>query len=234
MRLSEKYVPTTLDQIVGQPAVVRRLKHLVENPEACCLLFEGEPGIGKTATANALANDLGCCPWSGRHMIGAARLGVERIEELWEKRLRLRPMEGTPWHVLMVEELERCVSDGARSELKCRLGEGELLPRLIVVATSNDTSKLEPALLERFERLVFSSGPDFHAECMAYLLPTIWGGECHARGLGDLPLPGSWTMWGVEESMGRQRFSLRRAINAMGNALEVREVSRLRAQEAVA
>lgn len=26
MRLSEKYVPTTLDQIVGQPAVVRRLK----------------------------------------------------------------------------------------------------------------------------------------------------------------------------------------------------------------
>ena len=62
MRLSVKYQPTTLDDVVGQPAIVRRLRRLVTALYPCCLLFEGKGGVGKAAAAKALIHDLGVCP----------------------------------------------------------------------------------------------------------------------------------------------------------------------------
>ena len=50
MRLTERYRPGTLGDVVGQPPV-RLLKALVQNPYACCVLFEGPPGVGKTTAA---------------------------------------------------------------------------------------------------------------------------------------------------------------------------------------
>jgi replication-associated recombination protein RarA len=51
MRLSQQFQPMTLDDVVGQPAIVRRLKRLVAAPYPCCLLFEGRGGVGKSAHA---------------------------------------------------------------------------------------------------------------------------------------------------------------------------------------
>jgi replication-associated recombination protein RarA len=65
MRLSQQYQPVTLDDVVGQPAIVRRLRRLVTAPYPCCLLFEGKGGVGKSAAAKALIHDLGVCPFSG-------------------------------------------------------------------------------------------------------------------------------------------------------------------------
>ena len=218
MRLSEKYIPTTLDEIVGQHAPIRRLKELVANPYPCCFLLEGLPGVGKTATANALAEDMGCCPWTGKFTVKAPRLGIEKIEELFGHALRMRPMSGSRWHVLIIEELERCVSDAARTELKCQLSEGEMPEHLIVVATSNDISKLEPALLERFEKFSYSSGLAFAAECREWLTE-VWAKECLQRGLGERDMPAGWMSWGVD----RERFSLRMALNSMGSMLDLME-----------
>ena len=65
MRLSQQYQPVTLDNVVGQPAIVRRLRRLVAAPCPCCLLFEGKGGVGKSAAAKVLIHDLGVCPFSG-------------------------------------------------------------------------------------------------------------------------------------------------------------------------
>ncbi len=54
----EKYRPKTLDEVVGQDEVVRRLKSYVEQKNIPHLLFAGPPGTGKTATAIALTRDL--------------------------------------------------------------------------------------------------------------------------------------------------------------------------------
>lgn len=54
----EKYRPKTLDEIVGQEEVVKRLKNYVKQKNIPHLLFAGPPGTGKTATAIALTRDL--------------------------------------------------------------------------------------------------------------------------------------------------------------------------------
>ncbi|WP_457549767.1 replication factor C small subunit [Archaeoglobus sp.] len=54
----EKYRPKTLDEIVDQEEVVKRLKNYVQQKNIPHLLFAGPPGTGKTATAIALTRDL--------------------------------------------------------------------------------------------------------------------------------------------------------------------------------
>jgi DNA polymerase III gamma/tau subunit len=71
MRLSSIYQPTTLDEVVGQPAAIRRLKRIAANPFACCLLMEGGGGVGKSAAAKALIHDLGVSEF-GIHEYSAA------------------------------------------------------------------------------------------------------------------------------------------------------------------
>ena len=105
MRLSCSYQPRTLDEVVGQPAVIRRLKRLVALPQPCRLLFEGLGGVGKSATAKALIADLGVSEF-GVRSLSAAKLRIEEVERLFNTTFRYRPMAGCPWNILLVEEME--------------------------------------------------------------------------------------------------------------------------------
>jgi len=74
MKLSSKYQPTTLDEVVGQPAAIRRLKTFVMEPFPCCILLEGKGGIGKSATAKTLAADLDIPEYGGLYRYNGASL----------------------------------------------------------------------------------------------------------------------------------------------------------------
>jgi replication factor C small subunit len=55
---TEKYRPKTLSEIIGQEAIVERLRSFVQKRRFTSMIFSGEPGIGKTTCAIAFANDL--------------------------------------------------------------------------------------------------------------------------------------------------------------------------------
>ena len=97
--------------------------------------------------------------------------------------------------------------------LKDELSEQHMPERLIVVATSNDASGLDEALLQRFDVFPFSAGPTF-AEACHERLAWIWEQEA---GVG-VPMP-----LGMEQMGWRNNnYSMRRAMTALGAALELR------------
>jgi len=123
MRLSSRYQPKTLDEICGQPAIVRRLKALVLEPYPCCVLLEGTGGTGKSATAKVLAADLNIPEYGGLYRYNGASLKIEKVEQLFSETFTLRPMLGSNWFMLIIEEMEMLPSRNVYSALKDYLSE---------------------------------------------------------------------------------------------------------------
>jgi replication factor C small subunit len=55
---TEKYRPRSLSEVIGQRLIVERLKSFVEKGNFPNMIFAGSPGVGKTACAIAMANEL--------------------------------------------------------------------------------------------------------------------------------------------------------------------------------
>lgn len=204
MRLYERYRPDTLANIVGQYPV-RLLKAFAREPYPCCFIIEGSPGTGKTASAYALANDLGCPDdMSGLTTVIASDLSVDVARELFDHTLHLRPLCGSGWKVLVIEELE-FISPACQTFLKVVL-ETRMPKRLVVVATSNGAGKLSKALLQRFTLLQYNAGEVFATACRQRLRE-IWEIEFPGR-----PYPRSADKWGTDDD---GEFSMRSALDQL-------------------
>ena len=59
LSFTDKYRPKTLDEVIGQPRVVKVLRAIIQKQEAENFLFTGLPGVGKTTVAFALAKEIG-------------------------------------------------------------------------------------------------------------------------------------------------------------------------------
>ncbi|HYM39890.1 MAG TPA: replication factor C large subunit [Thermoplasmata archaeon] len=78
----EKYRPTTLDGIVGNPAAVAELRRWADGwvrgrPDKKAVILQGDPGIGKTTAALALGRDMG---WAVIEMNASDSRNAEAIE----------------------------------------------------------------------------------------------------------------------------------------------------------
>jgi len=215
-RLSEKYAPKTLGEVVGQPETVNALKRFVQRPEASGWLFVGGPGCGKSSIVRALQNELGIDQWSTYRYAGPD-LDLAATKDLFAK-LRFRPMSGR-FNLVIIEEFERCASDQVRTMLKDRLGEGQWPSSLIVLITSNDISKLEPALLERFQVCHLRSDMDFGVLVLPRL-QQIYAKECEDREVKALAkglCNGARLYSGgvVRDLLDGSRYSMRAALSAI-------------------
>ncbi len=81
---TEKHRPKTLDEIVGNPTAVAELRKWAEawqrgRPEKRAVVLQGDPGIGKTSAALALANEMG---WSLVEMNASDSRNAEAIRKV--------------------------------------------------------------------------------------------------------------------------------------------------------
>jgi len=81
---AEKYRPKTLDEIAGNPTAVAELRKWAAawdkgRPDKCAVILQGDPGIGKTSAALALANEMG---WSAIEMNASESRNAEAIRKV--------------------------------------------------------------------------------------------------------------------------------------------------------
>src|SRR5213594_3610059 len=81
---AEKYRPKTLEDIVGNPTAVAELRKWAAawgkgRPDRRAVILQGDPGIGKTSAALALANEMG---WSAIEMNASDSRNSEAIRKV--------------------------------------------------------------------------------------------------------------------------------------------------------
>lgn len=209
MKLSDKHRPARLAEVCGQTPPIKFFAKLAADPYPCCVLLEGGPGVGKTSTAIAFANELGCeGPFSGLHIYPCSEFDIQTCRMLFEgdanrsPLLRLRPLEGKGYHVLILEEFDWLHTQVQRY-LKVALE--HLPPRVIVVATSNGAGGLNAALLQRFTLFAYNGGQSLQNACQDRLA-AIWASET-----GQDSMPPGWPSWGFTGD----GWSFRRALDDM-------------------
>lgn len=108
--LCRKYRPKCLDDVLGQPGVVDQLRVFLRDPHPAAFLFHGESGVGKTATAYALASELGCVvdedEMGGLREIPSGEMNGDGVRAA-TKYLHYYPLMGSGWKVLIANEADR-------------------------------------------------------------------------------------------------------------------------------
>jgi hypothetical protein len=169
---TEKYRPTTLAEVVGQPHVVARLRTFLADPYPCAMLFEGETGVGKTSTAFALVNDLKVDKAANFFHIRSGCQDGAAVADIADT-LRFTPW-GNGWRVILVDEAD-LMTDMAR---KLWLSVLESLPqRTVLIFTTNHPRRFDQRTLDRFQRHAFADSVADTMDAAQSLADAIWQAE---------------------------------------------------------
>lgn len=212
--LTDKYRPRVLDDVVGQAEAVKAMRSFLKAPYPVAFFLHGESGTGKTATAMALANELGCdvsqqefgglrtIP-SGEQSVSAVRDEVARLHNI--------PFFGSGWKVLIVNEADFMHAQVEAVWLDVL---ENLPPRTVIVFTTNNAAKLSSRFKDRCYCLQFASKADGASAAIRSLVSRIWKGE---TGRDDCP--------DVDGAVQNGHVSFRRVVQGLARMIDTAEVS---------
>lgn len=112
----EKYRPTTLDEVVGQDAAIKRFKKFLGEDSSGGLphcLLAGPPGVGKTATVVAFARDFYGDTWQEnfREFNASDDRGIDVVREDIKGWCRRAPADGYPYKIVFLDEADQLTKE---------------------------------------------------------------------------------------------------------------------------
>lgn len=115
----EKYRPKRLDEIIGQDLVIERLKAYVNSKDMPHLLFSGLPGVGKTASAIALARELYGEDWiyNFTELNASDDRGIDVVRDKIKNFAKVSPIGQSEFKIIFLDEADALTND-AQSALR--------------------------------------------------------------------------------------------------------------------
>jgi len=162
----EKYRPKTITDVVSPASTQKLLETIVETKELTNIMFYGSAGLGKTATARSIVNDLGAeeCYINGSLETSVDVIRNRVIQFAMTHSVAGMLMDEKPApKIVIIDECER-LSPQAQDSLKVVLEEASSNCRFIFC--TNNLQKIIDPLQSRCKLISFNYGTDQSKDIM--------------------------------------------------------------------
>ncbi len=114
---TEKYRPLTLNDVVGQENIVKRLQAFVKNKSLQNLLFVGPAGTGKTTSAIAIARELFGENWRQNilELNASDERGIDVIRNKVKDFARTKPLGDVSYKIIYLDESDALTQEAQQA-----------------------------------------------------------------------------------------------------------------------
>jgi len=114
---TEKYRPSTFDQVVGQQEILKRVKSLTQALNIPHLLFAGPAGIGKSTLALIVVKELFGSRWKENYLeLNASdERGIDVVRQKVKNFARTKAIENIPFKVIFLDEADALTKEAQQA-----------------------------------------------------------------------------------------------------------------------